>query len=65
MKIIKHGKKMDDVKFVCEFCGCEFTEETFKCFRESVEDDNSFLFSCHCPDCSDWCETTVPKVKLT
>lgn len=63
MTIIKPGKKFDAVKFTCRFCGCEFTEEAFECSRESTEDENSIFFSCHCPDCSDWCSTTVPKVK--
>ena len=61
MKIIKHGKKMDDVKFTCKFCGCEFTEEVFECARESAEDDNFILFSCHCPDCYELCSTTVQR----
>ena len=63
MTIIKPGKKLDDVKFTCGFCGCEFIADASEYLRESTEDDNSFLFSCRCPDCSEWCETTVPKVK--
>ena len=65
MTIIKPGKKFDDVKFTCKFCGCEFTEEAFECSRVSTEYNNSILFSCNCPDCSELCSTTVPKVELT
>lgn len=63
MTIIKHGKKMDDVKFTCRFCGCEFTAEVFECRR--VINKDSVMFSCGCPDCAELCSTTVPKVELT
>ena len=65
MTIIKPGKKLDDVKFTCKFCGCEFIAIASEYSHEPTEDSSSILCSCHCPDCSELCYTTVQKVKTT
>lgn len=60
MTIIKHGRKMDDVKFVCEFCGCEFCEDVYHCSRVSDDDEGVIVFAHHCPDCGELCCTEIP-----
>ena len=54
--VLEHGnKKLGEVKFKCDFCGCVFVANEIDYNRELVYlsglQDRKVLYSCKCPDC--------------
>lgn len=55
MEIHKHGKLFGKRQhFICEACGCEYSEEYAKCTTMSepiFHDDGVYRIGCNCPEC--------------
>lgn len=55
MKIIKHGKQMPAVAFMCWLCECEFIAEP-KEYEIRKMFGGSKVYSCRCPHCGAYAE---------
>lgn len=63
MNILKPGKFVDDVKFTCIVCGCEFEANKTEYYVDHIiiKDGWHAVVRCGCPTCSVMCSNIIEK----